>query len=94
MKIQKKTGKKTVNLFLISFPVPEISAFKEVKNGTEVVHQNKVYRRNFAENGEICDVNKPAICHRCSIPSIDNHRRYSFDDINTKGICDKIKHIH
>ena len=35
---------------------------------------------------------KPAIFHRCSIPSIDNRMRYSFDAINTKGICDKIKH--
>ena len=32
---------------------------------------------------------KPAIFHRCSIPSIDNRMRYSFDAINTKGICDK-----
>ena len=30
-----KTGKKTVDLFLISFLVPEIPAFKEVKNGTK-----------------------------------------------------------
>ena len=35
---------------------------------------------------------KPAIFHRCSIPSIDNRMHYSFDAINTKGICDKIKH--
>ena len=35
---------------------------------------------------------KPAIFHRCSIPSIDNRMRYPFDAINTKGICDKIKH--
>ena len=35
---------------------------------------------------------KPSIFHRCSIPSIDNRMRYSFDSINTKGICDKIKH--
>ena len=35
---------------------------------------------------------KPAIFHRCSIPVIDNRMRYSFDAINTKGICDKIKH--
>ena len=34
---------------------------------------------------------KPAIFHRCSIPSIDNRMSYSFDAINTKGICDKIK---
>ena len=34
---------------------------------------------------------KPAIFHRCSIPSIDNRMRYSFDAIDTKGICDKIK---
>ena len=27
---------------------------------------------------------KPAIFHRCSIPSIDNRMRYSFDSINTK----------
>ena len=39
---------------------------------------------------------KPAMLHRClhrcSIPSIDTRMRYSFDAINTKGICDKIKH--
>ena len=34
---------------------------------------------------------KSAIFHRCSIPSIDNRMRYSFDAINIKGICDKIK---
>ena len=32
---------------------------------------------------------KSAIFHRCSIPSIDNHMRYSFDAIDIKGICDK-----
>ena len=35
---------------------------------------------------------KSAIFHRCSIPSIDNRMRYSFDAINTKSICHKIKH--
>ena len=30
---------------------------------------------------------KPEIFHRCSIPSM----RYSFDAIDTKGICAKIK---
>ena len=35
---------------------------------------------------------KPAMFHRCSIPSVDNRMRYSFDAINTEGICDKIKH--
>ena len=34
---------------------------------------------------------KSAIFHRCSIPSIDNCMRYSFDAIDIKGICDKIK---
>ena len=34
---------------------------------------------------------KPAIFHRCSIPSIDKRMRYSFDAIDAKGICDKIK---
>ena len=34
---------------------------------------------------------KSAIFHRCSIPSIDNRMRYSFDAIDIKGICDKIK---
>ena len=34
---------------------------------------------------------KSAIFHRCSMPSIDNGMRYSFDAINIKGICDKIK---
>ena len=31
------------------------------------------------------------IFYRCSIPSIDNRMRYSFDAIDIKGICDKIK---
>ena len=35
---------------------------------------------------------KPAIFHRCSIPFIDSRMCYSFDAINTKGICDKMKH--
>ena len=34
---------------------------------------------------------KSAIFHRCSIPSIDNSMHYSFDAIDIKGICDKIK---
>ena len=34
---------------------------------------------------------KSAIFHRCSIPSIDNCMRYSFDAIDIKGLCDKIK---
>ena len=36
---------------------------------------------------------KSAIFHRsiCPIPSTDNRMRYSFDEINIKGICDKIK---
>ena len=34
----------------------------------------------------------PTIFHRCSIPSIDNRMRYSFDATNTKGICDKTEH--
>ena len=34
---------------------------------------------------------KSAIFHGCSIPPIDNRMRYSFDAINIKGICDKIK---
>ena len=33
-----KTGKKTVDLFLISFLMPEISAFKEVKMAPKVFH--------------------------------------------------------
>ena len=32
---------------------------------------------------------KSAICHRCSMPSIDNCMHYSFDAINIKRICDK-----
>ena len=32
-----------------------------------------------------------AIFHRYSIPSIDNRMRYSFDTIDIKFICDKIK---
>ena len=34
---------------------------------------------------------RSAIIHRCSVPSIDNRMRYSFDAIDIKGICDKIK---
>ena len=34
---------------------------------------------------------KSAIFHRSSIPSFDNRMRYSFDAIDIKGICDKIK---
>ena len=34
---------------------------------------------------------KPAIFHRCSIPSIDNRMRYSFHAIDTEDICDKTK---
>ena len=34
---------------------------------------------------------KSAIFHRCSVPSIDRSMRYSFDAIDIKGICDKIK---
>ena len=34
---------------------------------------------------------KSAIFYRSSIPSIDNRMRYSFDAIDIKGICDKIK---
>ena len=34
---------------------------------------------------------KSAIFHICSIPSIDNRMCYSFDAIDSKGICDKIK---
>ena len=34
---------------------------------------------------------KPAIFHRCSIPSIDNRMRYSFHTIDTNDIYDKIK---
>ena len=33
---------------------------------------------------------KSAIFHRCSILSIDNSMRYSFDVTDIKGICDKI----
>ena len=34
---------------------------------------------------------KSAIFHRSSIPSIDNCMHYSFDAIDIKSICDKIK---
>ena len=37
---------------------------------------------------------KSAIFHRRSIPSIDNRMHYSFDTIDIKGICDKIKTIN
>ena len=35
---------------------------------------------------------KSAIFHRSSVPSIDNRMRKSFDAINIKSICDKMKH--
>ena len=35
---------------------------------------------------------KSAIFHRCSILSIDNHMRYSFDALEIKSTFDKIKH--
>ena len=34
---------------------------------------------------------KSAIFHRCSVPSIDNRMRNSFDAIDIKRICDKMK---
>ena len=34
---------------------------------------------------------KSAIFHKCSIPSIDNRMRYSFDAIDIKSIQNKIK---
>ena len=34
---------------------------------------------------------RSAIFHRCSIPSIGDHIRYSFDAIDIKSICDKIE---
>ena len=34
---------------------------------------------------------KSATFHRCSMSPIDNRMHYSFDAINIKGICDKIK---
>ena len=34
---------------------------------------------------------KSAIFDRCSIPSIDNRMRYSFDAIVMKRTCDKMK---
>ena len=37
---------------------------------------------------------RSAIFHRSSIPSIDNHMRYSFDAIDIEGICDKIKTLN
>ena len=37
---------------------------------------------------------KSAIFHRSSMPFIDNRMRYSFDVINIKGICDKIKTVY
>ena len=37
---------------------------------------------------------KSAILHRCFVPSIDNRMRYSFDAIDIKGICEKIKNMH
>ena len=34
---------------------------------------------------------KSAIFHRCFVQSIDNHMRNSFDAIDIKSICDKMK---
>ena len=34
---------------------------------------------------------KSAIFHRCSVPSVDNRMRYTFDAIDIKSICDKMK---
>ena len=34
---------------------------------------------------------KSAIFPICSVPSTDNHMRYSFAAIDIKGTCDKIK---
>ena len=34
---------------------------------------------------------KSAIFHRCSVPSIDNRIRNSFDAIDIKSTCDKMK---
>ena len=34
---------------------------------------------------------KSAIFHRCSIPPIDNHMHNSFDAIDIKSLCDKMK---
>ena len=36
---------------------------------------------------------KSAIFHRCSLPSIDNRMRYSFDAIDIKSICHEIKSL-
>ena len=36
---------------------------------------------------------KSAIFHRSSISSINNRMRYSFDAIDIKGICDKMKRL-
>ena len=36
---------------------------------------------------------KSAIFQRCSLPSIDNRIRYSFDAIDIKSICHKIKSL-
>ena len=34
---------------------------------------------------------KSAIFHRCSVPSTDNRMRNSFDAIDIKSVCDKMK---
>ena len=34
---------------------------------------------------------KSAIFHRCSVPSIDNRMHNTFDAIDIKSICDKMK---
>ena len=54
----RKTRKNTVDHFLISFLVPEVSASKEVQNGTRTSSPIVEFWQNFAENGEICDVTR------------------------------------
>ena len=67
---------------------------------SEINEPSKVVKVRFMRNSEQCFLlskklekwfPKSAIFHRCSIPSIDNRMRYSFDAIDIKGTCDKIK---
>ena len=67
----------------INDPSKEVKVRFLRKSGQYFLQVNKKLEKWFP---------KPAIFHRCSIPSTDNRMRYSFDAINTKSICDKIKH--
>ena len=75
-------------------------AQKQMRVISEINDPSKEVKVRFMrKSGQYCLLSKKlekwspklAIFHRCSIPSIDNSMRYSFDTIDIKGICDKIK---